>query len=317
MQDLTNISKREVTAVDITMEDFSAAIDQSFKNIEEGDIVPVTVISVSDTNVIVDLDYYTEGIIPLEELSYDPNYKIKREIKVGDMLSAMVCHVDDENGNVLLSLKRAQNILSWDILKEGFKNKTIYHVTVTDIVNAGVVTYLKGIRGFIPASQLSLEYVENTASYIGKELDVMIIDLQEDSKKLILSAKEVLKTNVISERNNQIAKLQRGTIATGVIEKIVPYGVFVKINDDLSGLVHISEICNKFISTPKEVVKLGQTVSVKIIDIKDGKLSLSMKALEETVSEKDETSKEHIALEYSSNEEASTSLGSLLSKLKL
>ena len=317
MQDLTNISKKEVTSVDITMEDFSNAINQSFKNIEEGDIVSVTVVGVSDTGVTVDLDYYTNGIIPLEELSYNPNYKIKQEIKVGDTLSAMVFRMDDEDGNVLLSLKRAQNILSWDILKEGFKNRTIYHITVTDVVNAGVVTYLQGIRGFIPASQLSLEYVEDTASYIGKELDVIIIDLQADSKKLILSAKEVLKMNAISKRNEQISKLQRGSIVTGVIEKIAPYGAFVKINDNLSGLVHISEICNKFISTPKEVVKLGQTITVKIIDIKDGKLSLSMKALEETTPEDINTSETSMTLEYSSNEEASTSLGSLLSNLKL
>lgn len=317
MQDLTNISKKETTAVDITMEDFSNAIAHSFKTIEEGDILSVTVINVSDTGVTVDLDYYTDGFIPLEELSYDPNYKAQHEIKEGDTLSAMVYRIDDEDGNVLLSLKRAQNILSWDILKEGFQNKTIYHIKVTDAVNAGTEAYLKGIRAFIPASQLSLEYVEDTSSYIGKELDVIIIDLQEDSKKLVLSAKEVLKMNAISERNEQISKLQRGSVVTGVIEKIAPYGVFVKINEELSGLVHISEICNKFISTPKEVVKLGETVTVKIIDIKDGKLSLSMKALEEIPSSETETEENDIATEYSSNEEASTSLGALLSNLKL
>ena len=141
--------------------------------------------------------------------------------------------------------------------------------------------------------------------------------MQEDSKKLVLSAKEVLKMNAISERNEQISKLQRGSVVTGVIEKIAPYGVFVKINEELSGLVHISEICNKFISTPKEVVKLGETVTVKIIDIKDGKLSLSMKALEEIPSSETETEENDIATEYSSNEEASTSLGALLSNLKL
>lgn len=317
MQDLTNISKKEDASIDITMEDFSIAIEQSLKDIEEGDIVPATVVAISDTGITVDLNYYTEGFIPLEELSYDPNFKVKQELHVGDTCSAMVYRMDDEEGNVLLSLKRAQNILSWDSLKDGFKNKTIYHITVADTVNAGVVTYLEGIRGFIPVSQLSLNFVEDTSSYIGKELDVMIIELQAENKKLILSAKEVLKMNVITERNEQISKLQRGSVVTGTIEKIAPYGAFVKINDNLNGLIHISEISNKFISTPKEVVKLGQTVTVKIIDIKDGKLSLSMKALEDTISENISENEEDLTLEYSSNENASTSLGSLLSNLKL
>lgn len=320
MEDLTNISKKEVTSVDMTMKDFSEAIDRSFKDIEEGDIITGTVVDISDTNVVIDLDYYAEGSIPLEELSNDPNFKIKDNIKIGETLSAMVYRMDDGEGNLLLSLKRAQNILSWDILKEGLESKSIYHVIITDAVNAGVITYVEGIRAFIPASQLALEFIEEPESYVGQEVDAIIIEIEPKNKKLILSVKEVLKMNAISERNNHISRLQRGSITTGIVEKIVPYGIFIKMNDTLNGLVHISEICNKFISTPKEVVKLGESVTVKIIDIKDGKISLSMKAVEDTILKSTETTlenpEENMTEEYSSHENASTNLGSLLSNLK-
>lgn len=303
-----------VTQAIPSMAEFEAELENSFKKLKEGDIVTGTVIGVSETEVTVDLGSYSEGIIKLEELSNDPRFSIKADIQIGDEVSAQVLYEDME-GRIFLSRKKAYDILSWDALKEMQKNKTVSNVKVAEAVNSGVITYLNGIRAFIPASQLSLQYVEDLESFVGQKLDVQVIEVNQDDNKLILSAKELLKEKALEDKNSRISKLQPGLIVTGKVETIVPYGAFVNIGEDLTGLVHISQICGRRIKSPKEVIKEGDDVTVKIIDIKDGKISLSMKA----VAENDEVLNdvEEASIEYQSGEEASTSLGSLLSKLKL
>ncbi|KAB1438096.1 S1 RNA-binding domain-containing protein [Candidatus Galacturonibacter soehngenii] len=303
-----------VTQAIPSMAEFEVELENSFKKLKEGDIVTGTVIGVSETEVTVDLGSYSEGIIKLEELSNDPRFSIKADIQIGDEVSAEVLYEDME-GRIFLSRKNAYDILSWDALKEMQKNKTVSNVKVAEAVNSGVITYLNGIRAFIPASQLSLQYVEDLGSFVGQKLDVQVIEVNQDANKLILSAKELLKEKALEDKNSRISKLQPGLIVTGKVETIVPYGAFVNIGEDLTGLVHISQICGRRIKSPKEVIKEGDEVTVKIIDIKEGKISLSMKA----VAENDEVLNdvEEASFEYHSDEEASTSLGSLLSKLKL
>src|SRR5690606_1007782 len=150
-------------------------------------------------------------------------------------------------------------------------------VKIGQAVNGGLITYLYGIRAFIPASQLSLSYVKDLESWVGKELDAIIITASKENRKLVLSAKEVEIDKANKEKALKISKLTRGLVTTGLGEKIVPYGAFVNISDGLSGLVNISQICEKKIKSPNEVIKEGNNVTVKIIDIKDGKISLSMK----------------------------------------
>lgn len=310
-------TRNDVNTVEDTpsMDEFKDEINQSFKKIEEGDIVKGTVIGVSDTEVTIDLGYYTEGIIRIEELSNDPRFSIKGDIHVGDEVSAIVLREDDGEGSILLSKKRAEDVLAWDGLKESMKNRDILSVKIASTVNGGVITYLNGIRAFIPASQLALSYVENLDSYVGTTLNVVIITVDEANRKLVLSAKEVAKDLVSLEKRSKISHLQVGIVTTGTIEKVAPYGAFVNIGDGLSGLVHISQICGKHIKSPYEIVKEGQEVTVKIIDVKDGKVSLSMKAVEEKEDVVDDI--EAAPIEYSSGEEAGTGLGSLLAKLKL
>lgn len=297
----------------LSMADFEEEIERSFKKLRYGDIVKGPVIGVSDTEVIVDLGSYTEGIIKLEELSNDPRFSIKADIKPGDEVSAMVIGEDAE-GNIFLSKKQAEDILSWEIFDEYKKNKTVCTVKIAEVVNAGVVTYLNGVRAFIPASQLALEYVEDLESYVGKKLEVQVIEANQDDNKLILSAKELAKEKALADKNSRISKMQVGIILNGTVETIMPYGAFVNIGEDLTGLVHISQICGKHIKSPKEVVKEGDKVTVKVIDVKDGKISLSMKAVEEEAEVLEDV--EEAAVEYTSGEEAATSLGSLLSKFK-
>jgi small subunit ribosomal protein S1 len=188
-------------------------------------------------------------------------------------------------------------------------------VKIAQEVNSGVVTYLEGIRAFIPASQLSLDYVNDLASYVGKELDVIVITVDETNSKLVLSAKELEKDKKEGEKKSKISRLQIGLVTKGVVEKIMPYGAFVVFGEGLSGLLHISQISNKRIKSPNEVIKEGDEVTVKITEVKDGKVSLSMKAVSDESSV--EGAIEDVPFEFSTGGEAATGLGALLSKIKL
>lgn len=298
-----------------SMDEFKDEIAKSFKKIQEGDILKGTVIGISESEVILDLGYYTEGIIKLEELSNDPSFSIKADVTLGEEISATVLREDDGHGNILLSRKRADDILAWDHLKEALDSRKIFKVKVAQAVNAGVVAYLLGVRAFIPASQLALTYVEDLDAFVGKELDVIVLTASADDKKLVLSAKEVARDRENQERTSKISRLQTGIVTTGVVEKIAPYGAFVNIGEGLTGLLHISQICGRRIKSPSEVIKEGETVTVKVLEVKDGKISLSMKAVEEKEEILEEV--EEAPSTYSSGEDATTGLASLLKNIKL
>ena len=145
-----------------TMKDYEAELEASFKKIEEGDILTGTVVSVDDKEIIVDLKYYAEGIIPVEDYSREPGFNVKEEVHPGDEVSATVVKKDDGNGNILLSKVEATDVLAWDRLRELKDTKEVLDVVVKGVVNGGAVAYVEGVRGFIPASKLALNYVEDT-----------------------------------------------------------------------------------------------------------------------------------------------------------
>ena len=297
-----------------TMKDFEKEIEASFRQIKEGDILTGTVIDVNEEEVTLDLKYYTQGIIRVENLSNDPDFSVMEEIHPGDELEATVINMDDGNGNIELSQKEANDMLAWDKLKEMKDNDTVVSVRIKESVPSGVVAYLEGIRAFIPASQICSDYVENTDEWIGKTVDVRVITVEQEKEKLVLSGKAVAREREEEQRNHKISMLVPGSIVEGTVESIMPYGAFVNLGNGISGLVHISQICQKRIASPHEVVKEGQKVKVKIINTNDHKVSLSMKALEEEMVDTEEAGDVE---EYTSDESASTSLGDLLSKLKL
>ena len=295
-----------------TMKDFQDQIDRSFRKVNVGDILEGTVIDVSETGVTLDLMYYTQGTIRIEDLSDDPKFNIHRDIAVGDTVSATVVSTDDGNGNILLSRKEANQVLAWDKLKELLESGEYVDVKVSEAVKAGAVAFLEGIRGFIPASKLDLNFVEeeNLPSYVGKTLKVRVITADEKAGKLILSAKEYLKAQADAEKAKMISNLEVGLVTEGVVESLQNYGAFIALSNGMSGLCHISQISNQRIAHPSSVLKVGQTVKVKVIAIKDGKLSLSMKALEDVTAK--EITEEKI--EYESDGEATTSMADLLRK---
>ena len=297
-----------------SMKDYETELEASFKKIEEGDILTGTVISVDEKEVVVDLKYYTEGIIPAEDYSREPGFSLKENVHAGDEVSATVVRKDDGNGNILLSRVEAADVLAWDKQKELKQTGEAIDVVVKGIVNSGVVAYVEGVRGFIPASKLALTYVEDTNEYLNKPLKVQVIDVDKANGKLILSAKDLLREQAEEERKNKISNVQVGLVTEGVVESLQPYGAFVDLGNGLSGLVHISQICEKRIKKPSEALAVGDRVKVKVTAVKDGKLSLSIKEATDMMAK--EIEEEVIELP-DSKEEASTSLGALFANLKL
>lgn len=298
-----------------SMDEFKDQIEKSFKKVDEGDLLKGTVIGITETEVTLDLGYYTEAIIKLEELSNDPSFSIKADVSIGEEMSGIVLSADNGHGNILLSKKRADDILAWDKITADLEAKVKVKVSIAQAVKSGVIAYLYGIRAFIPASQLSIAYVEDLESWVGKEIEAVVITASREDNKLVLSGKEVEIELSNKERASIMSKLSRGTVTTGTVEKIMPYGAFVNIGERLSGLLHISQISEKRIKSPSEIIKEGETVTVMITDIKDGKISLSMKA----VNEKGEvvTDFSDAPSSYQSGEEVTTNLGALLKGLKL
>ena len=298
-----------------TMKDYEKELEASFRKIREGDVISGTVIDVNEEEVTLDLKYYTQGIIKAEDMSNDPTFSLLNDVKAGDVIEATVIRMDDGQGNILLSKKEANEVLSWDALEQMKEEKTDVTVKVSEAVNGGVVAYVEGIRGFIPASQLDLNYVEDPSAYVGKTLKVRVITVDQEKEKLVLSAKEILKEQQKEEHDHKVAMIVPGTILEGTVESLQTYGAFIDLKDGLSGLVHISQICQKRIKKPSEVLKAGDKVKVKVLNTNDGKISLSIKA----VAEEQEASEveDFDTASFSSNESVGTSLGDLFAKLKL
>ena len=297
-----------------SMKDYETELEASFKKIEEGDILTGTVVSVDDKEIIVDLKYYAEGIIPVEDYSREPGFNVKEEVHPGDEVSATVVRKDDGNGNILLSKVEATDVLAWDKLKELKASGEVLDVVVKGVVNGGAVAYVEGVRGFIPASKLALNYVEDTNEYLNRHIQVQVIDVNKEDKKLILSAKEILREKAEEERKNKISNIQPGFVTEGIVESLQPYGAFVDLGNGVSGLVHISQICEKRIRKPSEVLAVGDKVKVKVTAVKDGKLSLSIKEATDMMAKEVEEEKIEIP---QSGEEATTSLGALFANIKL
>ena len=291
-----------------TMASYNKELEASFRKIEEGDIIEGTVIGVTESEVILDLKYYTEGIIRLADYTEDPDFSIKQDVAIGDTVSAEVISLDDGNGNILLSRKQANDVLAWDKLKEYMENGTDLTVQIKGVVNKGVIAYVEGIRGFIPASKLSLSYVENLEDWLLKEIQVRVITADAEAHRLVLSAREILKEKEAEEKKALVSNVQVGLITEGVVESVKDYGAFVRLSNGLTGLVHVSQISDKHIKNPRTVLNEGDTVKVKVIGIKDGKISLSMKALNDVASE--EIQEE--AVEIPQAEEIGSNLGALL-----
>lgn len=200
----------------------------------------------------------------------------------------------------------------WNMVADYLEKKTVLTVKIEGVVNGGVIAVVEGIRGFIPASQLSLSYVENLEDFLNQEIEVQVIEASQADNRLILSAKDLLKAKAKAEKAALIASVAVGSVMTGTVETLQNYGAFIDLGNGLSGLVHVSQISDKRIKTPADVLEVGQSVDVKVIGVKDGKISLSMKAL---IEKKEEEVVEKVVIPKAEN--IGTSLGDLFKNIKL
>ena len=293
-----------------TMEDYAEELEASFKRLHEGDIVTGTVVAVTDDQVLLDLKYFAQGVIDRENLSNDPDFNMKEEIHPGDLLTATVIQTDDGEGNIVLSRKEANDRMTWEHFRQLLDERTPLDVTISEVVNGGAVAMVEGVRGFIPASRLDAAYVEDLDSWNGKKIPVLVIEADEEKKRLVLSGRELAREKQDAEKKSRIARCETGAIMEGTVETIKPYGAFVLLENGLSGLVHVSQMSKKRVENPGAVVKVGQKVTVKILSTANGKLSLSMKEVEP-----DEAPEEEV-FNYHESGEATTGFAELLKGFK-
>ena len=265
-----------------SMDDYKEELEASLKKIRVGDVVTGTVIDVTDDAVIVDLKAYADGVIRKDDLSEDPDFNMAEMIHPGDEITATVMATNDGEGNMVLSKKEANQVLAWDKLKNMMEERTVVPVKIAEIVNAGAVAYLEGIRGFIPASRLSDEYVEDLKEFDGKTIEVTVITADEETHRLVLSGREAAREKKQEETNKKIAKCEVGAVMKGTVETLKDYGAFVELEPGVDALLHVSQISHDHVDKPSDILKVGEIITAKVVDFNgdDKKISLSMKALE-------------------------------------
>ena len=296
-----------------TMDDLREELEATLKKIKVGDVVTGTVIDVKEDAVLVDLKSYADGVIRKADLSEDPEFNLLLEIHPGDEITATVMATNDGEGNMVLSRKEANAVLAWDRLRQMMEDREIVKVKISEVVNSGAIAYLEGIRGFIPASRLADEYVEELAEWNGKTIEATVITADEETRRLVLSGREAAREKKQAETNKKIAKCEVGAVMNGTVESLKDYGAFVALENGLTGLLHISQISTQRIKHPGAVLKEGQELTVKIISTANNKISLSLKELIEEQAE----AESHETYDYKEEGQASTGLGALLKGLKL
>lgn len=260
------------------MENLMEEIEKSMVKLHRGDIVTGKVINVTENEITVNIGYKADGIIPKSEISNDTSIDPRDIVEIGDEIKVYVIKIDDGEGNVLLSKKKVDIEKGWQDLEKIKEADSLVETKVIEAVRGGVVSVSRGIRCFIPASQLSDKYVENLNSFIGKTFNTKIIEFDRRKNKVVLSRKVVLVDELKEKRNEVFSKLQKGQRIRGEVKQITDFGAFVDIGG-VDGLVHISEISWGKVKHPSDVLKNGDLVEVEVLDFdkSSGKISLSLK----------------------------------------
>jgi small subunit ribosomal protein S1 len=262
-------------------EDFMAAIDQTIKYFNDGDIVEGTIVKVDRDEVLLDIGYKTEGVIPSRELSIKHDVDPSEVVSVGDEIEALVLQKEDKEGRLILSKKRAQYERAWGTIEEKKDRDEVVEGTVIEVVKGGLIIDI-GLRGFLPASLVEMRRVRDLQPYVGKVLEAKIIELDKNRNNVVLSRRAWLEQTQSEVRSDFLNRLAKGQVRTGVVSSIVNFGAFVDLGG-VDGLVHVSELSWKHIDHPSEVVEVGQEVTVEVLDIDldRERVSLSLKATQE------------------------------------
>ncbi|MFN8081252.1 MAG: 30S ribosomal protein S1 [Kineosporiaceae bacterium] len=264
-----------------TAEDFLAAIDETIKYFNDGDIVAGTIVKVDRDEVLLDIGYKTEGVIPSRELSIKHDVDPGEVVSVGDEIEALVLQKEDKEGRLILSKKRAQYERAWGTIERIKEEDGIVTGTVIEVVKGGLILDI-GLRGFLPASLVEMRRVRDLQPYVGKQIEAKIIELDKNRNNVVLSRRAWLEQTQSEVRQTFLQTLQKGQVRSGVVSSIVNFGAFVDLGG-VDGLVHVSELSWKHIDHPGEVVEVGQEVTVEVLDVDMDRerVSLSLKATQE------------------------------------
>ena len=262
-------------------EEFLAAIDATIKYFNDGDIVDGTIVKVDRDEVLLDIGYKTEGVIPSRELSIKHDVDPAEVVSVGDEVEALVLQKEDKEGRLILSKKRAQYERAWGTIEALKEKDEPVKGTVIEVVKGGLILDI-GLRGFLPASLVEMRRVRDLQPYVSRELEAKIIELDKNRNNVVLSRRAWLEQTQSEVRSEFLNQLKKGQVRKGVVTSIVNFGAFVDLGG-VDGLVHVSELSWKHIDHPSEVVEVGQDVTVEVLDVdmERERVSLSLKATQE------------------------------------
>ena len=278
----TSPAARQVAVNDIgDTEALLAAIDETIKDFNDGDIVEGVIVKVDRDEVLLDIGYKTEGVIPARELSIKHDVDPSQVVEVGDRVEALVLQKEDKDGRLMLSKKRAQYERAWGDIEKVKEADGVVTGTVIEVVKGGLIVDI-GLRGFLPASLVDMRRVRDLQPFVGQDLEAKIIELDKNRNNVVLSRRAFLEATQSVVRTGFLNQLQKGQVRTGVISSIVNFGAFVDLGG-VDGLVHVSELSWKHIDHPQEVVEVGQEVTVEVLDVDMDRerVSLSLKATQE------------------------------------
>lgn len=246
------------------------------KELQVGDVVTGSVTKVEEKQVLVNVGYKTDGVIPISELANVHIEKASDVVELDQTLELKIIKLEEDD--LVLSKRAVDAEKAWVELQEKFTSGHVFDVTVKDIVNGGLVVHL-GVRGFIPASLVEVHYVEDFTDYKGKTLAVKIVELDREKNRVILSHKAVVELELDSKKKEAISSLKEGDVVEGTVQRLTDFGAFVNVGG-VDGLVHISQISHERVEQPSEVLEQGQKVKVKVlsVDADTQRISLSIKA---------------------------------------
>ncbi len=262
---------------DLSAEDFAAAIDKTVVQLAEGSLITGTVVRVDPDEVLIDIGYKSEGVIPVNELSIRNNVNPAEVVEVGEAIEALILQLEDQDGRMILSKKRAQYERAWGRIEKVMHEGGTVQGQVIEVVKGGLIVDI-GLRGFLPASLVELRRVRDLHPYVGQELEAKVIELDKNRNNVVLSRRAYLEEEQAEQRQAFLDKLAPGEMRDGVVSSVVNFGAFVDLGG-MDGLVHVSELSWQHVSHPSEVVSVGDKVTVKVleVDLDRERISLSIR----------------------------------------
>lgn len=279
-------AEEEETAEEKTEEEAAEAEEAEFKysdndiaDLRKGQKVTGTVVEINDNGVYVDVNYKTDGFIPLRHLSHRPVEDPRDIVEMDQEIEVVILTLEDDEGNMILSKKQADYEKAWEKIVEAHENDEIIEAEVTKEVKGGLVVDV-GVRGFIPASHVAIGYVDDLSEYVGETLRLKVIEVERDNNNVVLSAKKVLEKERAAKKEETLESLEEGQTVKGIVTKLVDFGAFIDLGG-IEGLLHISEMSWGRIESPSEVLSEGDEIEVKVLGVnkEDERISLGLKQL--------------------------------------